>query len=55
VPSKGPQVSKFNDNVMVGVTNFNIKIIYRDRIKVYYSSLLNAHQDDYFDGDNTGS
>jgi len=40
---------------MFGVNNFNVKIIYREKIKVYYSTLMNAHADDYFDGDNSGT
>lgn len=35
-----------------GSVNFNIKILYRDKIKVYYQSQISAHADDYHDGDN---
>lgn len=31
-----------------------MKILYRDKIKVYYSSQAAAHGDEYYDGDNQG-
>jgi hypothetical protein len=35
--------------------NFLVKIIYREKVKVYYSTLTGAHADDYHDGDGTST
>ena len=35
--------------------NFLIKVIYREKIKVYYSTLTGAHADEYHDGDGTST
>ncbi len=52
-PQRGPTTSYEATGPPGG--NFRITILYRDKIKVYYSTLVNAHADDYHDGDGTST
>lgn len=51
-PPKSPPLSYTDYNP--SSTHLRIQIIYRDKIKVYYSSQAAAHADDYHECDNQG-